>query len=209
MSELTCVRVTMTVVTVCWINVIRNFYVFTYYTPYTYFTYYLELQDSAKGKGHFVLYNCLVLGHSKYSGIQRVYCNQFLAKPFHGSQHIDLVMTTPATSIVLKSAQSPAPLPISASCPARYIILGGWIPTPALLPFVPPASCATFSLPALSYSLQLPFFCADPTNSTSMSFTARASVSSSIFRQHNTLGAAAIPAYCMFILLHRLTHYMT
>jgi hypothetical protein len=115
----------MTVVTVCWINVIRNFYVFTYYTPYTYFTYYLELQDSAKGKGHFVLYNCLVLGHSKYSGIQRVYCNPFLAKPFHGSHHIDLVMTTPATSIVLKSAQCPAPLPIRASCPARYIILGG------------------------------------------------------------------------------------
>ena len=125
MSELTCVRVTMTVVTVCWINVIRNFYVFTYYTPYTYFTYYLELQDSAKGKGHFVLYNCLVLGHSKYSGIQRVYCNPFLAKPFHGSHHIDLVMTTPATSIVLKSAQSPAPLPLSACFPARYIILGG------------------------------------------------------------------------------------
>jgi hypothetical protein len=85
----------MTVVTVCWINVIRNFYVFTYYTPYTYFTYYLELQDSAKDKGHFVLYNCLVLGHSKYSGIQRVYCNLFLAKQFHGSHSMDLVMILP------------------------------------------------------------------------------------------------------------------
>ena len=85
----------MTAIPVCLINVLRNFYVFTYYTPYTYFTYYLELQDSAKGKGHFVLYNCLVLRHSKYSGIQRVYCNPFLAKPFHGSHHIDLVMILP------------------------------------------------------------------------------------------------------------------
>ena len=51
--------------------------------------------------------------------------------------------------------------------------------------------------------------CADPTNSKSMSFTARASVSSSILRQHDTLGAAAIPTYCMFILLNRLTHHMT
>ncbi len=47
---------------VCLINVIINFYVFTYYTPYTYFTYHLELQDSANSKGHFALYSCLVLG---------------------------------------------------------------------------------------------------------------------------------------------------
>jgi hypothetical protein len=55
----------------------------------------LELQDSAKRKGHFALYNCLVLGHTKYSGIQRVYCNAFLAKPFHGSHSMDLVMIRP------------------------------------------------------------------------------------------------------------------
>jgi hypothetical protein len=42
-------------------------------------------QDSAKCKGHFSLLNCLVLGHIKYSGFQRVYCNQFPAKQFHGS----------------------------------------------------------------------------------------------------------------------------
>ena len=55
----------------------------------------LELQDSAKRKGHFALYNCLVLGHTKYSGIQRVYCNPFLAKQFHGSHGMDLVMIRP------------------------------------------------------------------------------------------------------------------
>ena len=46
----------------------------------------LELTDSALRKGHFkfTLYNCLVLGHTKYSGVQRVYCNPFSAKPFHG-----------------------------------------------------------------------------------------------------------------------------
>ena len=42
----------------------------------------LELTDSALRKGHFSLYNCLVLGHTKYSGVQRVYCNPFSAKPF-------------------------------------------------------------------------------------------------------------------------------
>ncbi len=51
----------------------------------------LELQDSAKRKGHFALYNLLVLGHTMYSGVQRVYCNPFLAKPFHGSHRMDLV----------------------------------------------------------------------------------------------------------------------
>ena len=41
----------------------------------------LALTDSALRKGHFALYNCLVLGHTKYSGVQRVYCNPFSAKP--------------------------------------------------------------------------------------------------------------------------------
>ncbi len=29
----------------------------------------LELQDSAKRKGHFALYDFLVLGHTKYKGV--------------------------------------------------------------------------------------------------------------------------------------------
>ena len=33
----------------------------------------LEWTDSAQRKGHFSLYNCLVLGHTKYNGVQRVY----------------------------------------------------------------------------------------------------------------------------------------
>ena len=55
----------------------------------------LELTDSALRKGHFALYNCLVLGHTKYSSVQRVYCNPFPAKPFHGSHRLDLVMIRP------------------------------------------------------------------------------------------------------------------
>ena len=31
----------------------------------------LELQESAQRKGHFALFNCLVLGHTKYKGVQR------------------------------------------------------------------------------------------------------------------------------------------
>ena len=48
----------------------------------------LEFQESA---------NCLVLGHTKYNGVQRVqvYCNPFPAKPFHGSHRLDFVMIRP------------------------------------------------------------------------------------------------------------------
>ena len=45
----------------------------------------LELKESAQHKGHFALYNCLVLGYTKYNGVQRVYYNPFPAKPFYGS----------------------------------------------------------------------------------------------------------------------------
>ena len=55
----------------------------------------LEFQESAKRKGHFALYICLILGHTKYNGVQRVYCNPFPANPFHGSHRLDLVMIRP------------------------------------------------------------------------------------------------------------------
>jgi hypothetical protein len=55
----------------------------------------LEFQESAKRKGHFALYNCLVLGHTKYKGVQRVYSNPFPTKPFHCSHRLDMVMIRP------------------------------------------------------------------------------------------------------------------
>ena len=57
----------------------------------------LELQDSAKRRGHFALYNCLVLGHTKHNGVQRVYCNPFPGpdNTFYGSHCLDLVMIRP------------------------------------------------------------------------------------------------------------------
>ncbi len=45
----------------------------------------LELTESAQRKGHFALYNCLVLGHTMHNGVQRVYCNPFPTKPLYGS----------------------------------------------------------------------------------------------------------------------------
>ncbi len=60
-----------------------------YYTVYTSYDNYfvissllqiLEMQDSAQHKGHLALYNCLVLGHTKFPGVQRIYCNPFPAK---------------------------------------------------------------------------------------------------------------------------------
>jgi hypothetical protein len=59
----------------------------------------LDLTDSAQHKGHFSLYNCLVLGHTraKYNGhgVQRVYCNSFPAEPFYDIHCLDLVMIRP------------------------------------------------------------------------------------------------------------------
>ncbi len=52
----------------------------------------LEFQESSIRKGHFAMFNCLVLGHTKYNGVQRVYCNPFPAKPFHGSHRLDMVI---------------------------------------------------------------------------------------------------------------------
>ncbi len=54
----------------------------------------LDLTESAQRKGHFSLYNGLILGHTKYNGVtvQRVYCNPFPAKPFYGSHRLDPVM---------------------------------------------------------------------------------------------------------------------
>ena len=53
----------------------------------------LELQDLATRKGHFALFNCLVLSHTKYNGVQLVYCNPFPGKTFHSSHRLDLVMS--------------------------------------------------------------------------------------------------------------------
>jgi hypothetical protein len=55
----------------------------------------LELQESALRNGHFALFNCLVIGNTKFKGVQRVYCDPFPAKQFYGSHRLDLVMTRP------------------------------------------------------------------------------------------------------------------
>ncbi len=52
----------------------------------------LVLTESAQRKGHFSLYTCLVLGHTKYNGVQRVYSNPFPVKPFYGSHRLDPVI---------------------------------------------------------------------------------------------------------------------
>ncbi len=55
----------------------------------------LDLTDSAQRKGHYSLYNCLVLGHTKYNGVQWANCNRFPEKPFYGSHRLDLFMIRP------------------------------------------------------------------------------------------------------------------
>ncbi len=50
---------------------------------------------SAQHKGRFALYNCLVLGHTEFPGVQRIYCNPFPAKTFYGSHRLDPVMIRP------------------------------------------------------------------------------------------------------------------
>ncbi len=55
----------------------------------------LDLQESALHNGPFALFNCLVIGNTKFKGVQRVYCNQFPVKQFYGSHRLDLVMIRP------------------------------------------------------------------------------------------------------------------
>jgi hypothetical protein len=55
----------------------------------------LELQESAKRKGHFALFNCLVLGHTKYKDVQRICCIPFPNKMFYGSHRMDPVIIQP------------------------------------------------------------------------------------------------------------------
>ncbi len=55
----------------------------------------LELQNLAKQKGHFALFNCLVLVHTKHNCVQLVYCNPFPEKTFHGSHSLEIVVIGP------------------------------------------------------------------------------------------------------------------
>ena len=55
----------------------------------------LELRPSAQRTGHFGLFNCLIIGHSKHDGVQRVYCDPFPKKLFHGRNRQDLALVRP------------------------------------------------------------------------------------------------------------------
>jgi len=77
------------------IRIIRFIQLMTYIFQVTALLQTLELQESAKRRGHFALFNCLVLGHTKYQGVQRVYCNPFPAKKFYGSHRMDPVIIRP------------------------------------------------------------------------------------------------------------------
>ena len=77
------------------VRIMRLIHIMTHFYQVTALLETLELQESAKRKGHFALFNCLVLGHTKYKGVQRVYCNPFPSKMFHGSHRMDPVMIRP------------------------------------------------------------------------------------------------------------------
>jgi hypothetical protein len=55
----------------------------------------IELKESAGCKGHFTMYNSLVLGHTKHNRMQRVKCKPFPVKPLYGSHLLDLVVIRP------------------------------------------------------------------------------------------------------------------
>lgn len=46
-------------------------------------------------KGHFCLFNCLVLGNIKYRGVQRIHSDPFSKKLFHSRNRQDLVLVRP------------------------------------------------------------------------------------------------------------------
>ena len=55
----------------------------------------LEMQTSRGRSGHFALFNCWILGHTKYNGVQRIYCDPFPNKKFYGAHRMDLVFVCP------------------------------------------------------------------------------------------------------------------
>jgi len=55
----------------------------------------IKLSESHQHRGHFRLFNVLVIGHTKYSGVQRVYCEPFPNRTFHGYHRQDLVFCRP------------------------------------------------------------------------------------------------------------------
>ena len=46
-------------------------------------------------KGHFCLFNCLVLGNIKYGGVQRIYSEPFSKRLFHSRNRQDFVLVRP------------------------------------------------------------------------------------------------------------------
>ncbi len=101
-SLLTLVQDLKTALTVFKEKAVLNFGLFLYYTVYTDYMYYflgnctLELQDSAKRKGRAALFNCLVLGHTKYNSVRRVNCNPFPEKTLNGRHRLGIVMIRPS-----------------------------------------------------------------------------------------------------------------
>ena len=55
----------------------------------------IKVSMSERHAGHFRLFNVLVIGHTKYSGVQRVYCEPFPNRKFHGYHRQDLVFCRP------------------------------------------------------------------------------------------------------------------
>ena len=54
------------------------------------------MQTSRQRTGHFALYNCMVLAHTKYEGVQRIYCDPFPNKTFYSTHRMDPVFVRPS-----------------------------------------------------------------------------------------------------------------
>ena len=55
----------------------------------------MKVQPSRQRRGHFILYNCLILGNTKYKGVRRISCDPFPNKLFYWTNKMDLVFIRP------------------------------------------------------------------------------------------------------------------
>ena len=53
------------------------------------------MQTTRLRPGHFALYNCMILSHTKYEGVQRIHCDPFPNKKFYGTHRMDPVFVRP------------------------------------------------------------------------------------------------------------------
>ncbi len=99
----------------------------------------IEASRVGKTQGPFALFNGLVLGHTKYKGVQRVYCNPFPSKMFYGSHRMDPSWFGRLASIMELSLYHQTQSGMLVYCSCSLLLLWPTLdPSPSIVPSFQP-----------------------------------------------------------------------